>query len=131
MTITTFARLALAALTVTAAIAGTASVAGAAGLTIVAVDTPTLSIPSHKTGPGPQHRTYAVECRVHGDNFYIINWGNDNLDSGRTVAWASPSTGDGGTLLLPKSLAPGEEVKLADLLSMPVIPGARCDVALA
>jgi hypothetical protein len=76
--------------------------------------------------PGKSHSNYAVECRVHGDSFYVINWGSNTIDSGRQVSWTSPSTGDHGLTLMPKSLAPGEEVQLADVLSDTVAPGARC-----
>jgi hypothetical protein len=76
------------------------------------------------------HPNYAVECRVHGDNFYIMNWGNSVLDSGLQIEWGSPTTGDGGRVLLPKMLAPGEEVKLADVLSADVLPHSPCNVAI-
>jgi len=76
------------------------------------------------------HPDYNVECRVHGDSFYIINWGNSVLDSGRQVSWGSPTTNDSGLVLLPKMLAPGEEVQLADVLSDTVLPHSPCNVAL-
>ena len=85
--------------------------------------------PPRKVGPNPNHPDYNIECRVHGDSFYVINWGNSVLDSGRQISWTSPTTGDTGTTLLPKMLAPGEEVQLAEL-STTVAPRSPCDVAL-
>ena len=85
-------------------------------------------IPEHRRPTS--HPDYAVECRVHGDSFYVINWGNSVLDSGLQIDWASPTTGDDGRTLLPKMLAPGEEVQLADVLSTDVIPGSPCNVAI-
>jgi hypothetical protein len=76
------------------------------------------------------HSDMTVECRVHDADFWIQNFGGDNLDSGRQIAWRSPTTGDEGVILLPKMLAPGEEVKLADVLSDDALAGAPCAVAL-
>jgi hypothetical protein len=87
--------------------------------------------PTHRiSGPNPSHPDYNVECRVHGDSFYVINWGNSVLDSGRQISWRSPTTNDSGVVLLPKMLAPGEEVQLADILSDVVLPHSPCNVAL-
>ena len=133
----TIRKLALIALTLSAALVGTASVATAGGVGVVSIPTVPTTVtawpgPVLKSGPSlTQPRTYAVECRVKGDNFFIINWGNDNLDAGRQIAWSSPTTGDGGVIPLPKTLGPGDQVKLAEVLSAPVLPGARCDVGLA
>jgi hypothetical protein len=87
-------------------------------------------------GPAPQgqptvHRAPAdIECKARGADFYIINFGSDNLESGRQIAWNSPSTDDSGVILLPKMLAPGDSVKLADVLSDLALPGARCSAGL-
>jgi hypothetical protein len=116
--LTRIAAVALAALVASAAIVSTAS-----AFTIP----PSLVNLLHKN---QSHPTNAVECSLHGDSLIIFNWGNDNLDSGRQIAWASPTTGDGGVLLLPKMLAPGEQVKIADALSTMVGPGTRCEVAV-
>jgi hypothetical protein len=115
---TNLSKIALIALT--AVIAGTSIAA--------AMSTPTHRLPTTTNNNG--HPNYAVECRVHGDNFFIMNWGNSTLDSGLQIEWGSPTTGDGGRVLLPKMLAPGEEVKLADALSDIVIPGSPCNVAI-
>ena len=80
--------------------------------------------------PNTNHPDYGVECRVHGDSFYVINWGNSVLDSGLQISWTSPTTDDSGVTLLPKMLAPGEEVQLADVLSSIVIPGSPCQIAI-
>ena len=79
---------------------------------------------------GPHNSDQSLECRVRGNDFYVINFGDKNLDSGRQIAWNSPSTGDSGLAMVPKMLAPGEEVRIADL-SFAVAPGTRCDVSLA
>jgi hypothetical protein len=71
-----------------------------------------------------------VECRVRDADFWIMNFGNDVLDSGRQIAWRSPTTGDEGVVLLPKMLGPGEEVKLADVLTDDAHAGAPCTAAL-
>jgi hypothetical protein len=34
-------------------------------------------------------------------------------------------------ITVPKMVAPGDEVRLADLLSFPVAPGTKCEVGLA
>jgi hypothetical protein len=86
--------------------------------------------PSRLGGGNSSHPDYSVECRVHGDSFYVMNWGNSVLDSGLQIAWASPTTDDSGVILLPKMLAPGEEVQLADVLSGIVVPGATCQIAI-
>ena len=43
--------------------------------------------------------------------------GGKTVDFGRQIAWSSPTTDDSDVVLLPETLAPGEEVKLADVLS--------------
>lgn len=87
--------------------------------------------------PGPnnfpdkvQHSTI-LECRVKDDNFWIMNFGNGNLDSGLQISWRSPTTNDEGVILLPKMLAPGDEVKLAGILSGDANAGAPCTATLA
>ena len=79
---------------------------------------------------GPHNSDQSLECRVINDGFYVINFGDKNLDSGRQIAWNSPETGDAGMAMVPKMLAPGEEARIADL-SFPVPAGTRCDVSLA
>src|SRR4051812_823601 len=90
------------------AIVATTSIASAMILPVPRVPRPHL----HQN-----HTLLGVECRVKDNDFWIINWGNTNLDSGRVITWRSPTTGDQGEVLLPKMLAPGEEVKLFDVLS--------------
>ena len=83
----------------------------------------------HLNGPH-KHSNMIIECRVKGDNFWIINFGDKVLESGLQIEWRSPSTDDDGVILLPKMLAPGEEVKLADVLTDEARPGAPCSAAL-
>jgi len=82
---------------------------------------PKLNVPHH-------HHTLDLSCRVRGDNLFITNFGDANADSGRQVSWAS-TTGDEGTLLLPKMLAPGEEVMIAEVLTEMAGPGDECQAA--
>ena len=98
-----------------------------AGTTIASA---AVAPPTNRLNHTQDHPNYGIECRVHGDSFYIINWGNSVLDSGRQVSWSSPTTQDSGIVLLPKMLAPGEEVQLADVLSDVVVPGSTCSAAL-
>src|SRR3982751_6450925 len=88
---------------------------------------PIIIIPLPKHGP-VTHHTHDLTCRVRGDNLFIMNFGDTNADSGRQVSWASPMTGDEGTLMLPKMLAPGEEVMIAEVLTDFAGPGSRCDI---
>jgi hypothetical protein len=101
-----------------------------------------MSIPTTAPGPipGPRpnpdhpdtstsHGAPDLECRMKGLDFFIINFGNANVDSGRQVAWSSPTTADGEVILLPKMLAPGEQLKLADVLSDVPDRGAPCNAA--
>ncbi|MBN9305929.1 MAG: hypothetical protein BGO82_01150 [Devosia sp. 67-54] len=73
------------------------------------------------------HHTQALDCTVRGFDLIITNFGDDNADSGRQVAWAV-STGDNGTMLLPKMLAPGERLLVADALTDFAARGSRCQV---
>ena len=75
--------------------------------------------------------SHDLSCKVVGPNLIITNFGDTNADSGRQVDWSSPDTLDGGTLTLPKMLAPGEEVLIADILTTPALPGDDCDAAFA
>jgi hypothetical protein len=68
---------------------------------------------------------------MKGFDFWIINFGSANVDSGRQVAWSSPTTDDGAVITLPKTLAPGEQLKLADVLSDVPYRGAPCVAAFA
>ncbi|HVY52643.1 MAG TPA: hypothetical protein VHA07_13925 [Devosia sp.] len=79
--------------------------------------------------PDHHHGFTSLECKVRGADFYIMNFGTTTIDSGRQVAWASPTTDDDGVVLLPKMLAPGESVKLADVLSDLALPGSPCSAA--
>jgi hypothetical protein len=74
----------------------------ALALTTLVASTSIASAVSFSLSPGKSHHNYSVECRVHGDSFYVINWGSNTLDSGRQISWTSPSTGDHGLVLLPK-----------------------------
>lgn len=77
-----------------------------------------------------QDVTHDLTCRVSGDNLYITNFGNSTDDSGREVVWASPATGDQGSLILPP-IAPGDEVLFAGVLTDFAGPGSPCDVGFA
>ena len=77
------------------------------------------------------HSSPNVVCRLHGTDLFVMNFGEKNLDSGRQLEWASRTTGDQGTLMLPVMLAPGEEVRIADVLSIESIRGAQCEIAIA
>jgi hypothetical protein len=85
--------------------------------------------PLTRLGPTTTHSPAELDCKVRGADFYITNFGSDNVDSGRQVAWNSPTSDDSGVVLLPRMLAPGESVKLADVLSDFVLPGSPCTVA--
>lgn len=78
-----------------------------------------------------RHGAPDLECRMKGFDFWIINFGSGDVDSGRQVAWASPTTDDGAVITLPKTLAPGEQLKLADVLSDVPYRGAPCVAAFA
>ena len=75
--------------------------------------------------------SHDLSCKVVGPNLIITNFGDTNADSGRQVDWSSPDTLDGGTLTLPKMLAPGEELRLADVLSDVPERFAPCDASFA
>jgi len=112
--LTKLSLLALAALTISTAIASAAAPLAAA---------------PRPARPHLHHNTI-IECRVKDDNFWIINFGDKILDSGVQIEWTSPSTHDDGTVLLPKMLAPGDEVKLAEVLSDDAFAGAPCSAAI-
>ena len=78
--------------------------------------------------PSVPHSPDDIDCRVKDDNFYITNFGDRNLDSGRQVSWRSPTTGDEGVILLPRMLAPGQEVELYGVLTDYAAAGAPCTV---
>lgn len=82
--------------------------------------------PNH---PSVHHGITSLDCKVRDGDFYIMNFGTTTIDSGRQVAWSSPTTDDDGVVLLPKMLAPGEQVKLADVLSDMALPGSPCTAA--
>lgn len=79
----------------------------------------------------PHHSISDLECRMHGFDFWIINFGTQNVDSGRQVSWSSPSTEDGNVITLPRMLAPGEELRLTDVLSDVPERFAPCDASFA
>jgi hypothetical protein len=79
--------------------------------------------------PNTTHSTLDLECRVKNNDFYIINFGNAVVDSGRQIEWRSPTTNDDGRILLPRMLNPGDEVKLADVLTDVALSGAPCTAA--
>ena len=85
-----------------------------------------IPVPPNQPQPDIHHSTTALECKVRNTDFYIINFGSANIESGRQVEWSSPATQDGGVVLLPKMLAPGDSVKLADVLSDFALPGSPC-----
>jgi hypothetical protein len=87
-------------------------------------------LPPPRNTPSVPHSPDDIVCRVKDDNFYITNFGDRNLDSGRQVSWRSPTTGDEGVILLPKMLAPGEEVELYGVLSDFVAAGSLCTAEL-
>ena len=89
---------------------------------------PIPTTPGTPSTPENNHGTPFLDCRVHGFDFWIINMGGKTIDSGSQVAWNSPTTDDSSVILLPKMLAPGEEVKLADVLSDIPQRGAPCAV---
>jgi hypothetical protein len=107
------------------ALAAAPSLAAAAGLPpmLPAPKGPALNMPD-----APSHGSPYLDCRVHGLDFFIINMGTKTIDSGSQVAWNSPTTDDSNVVLLPKMLAPGEEVELADVLSDIPQRGAPCAV---
>jgi len=88
------------------------------------------TIPPPRQAPSVPHSPDDIVCRVKDDNFYITNFGDRNLDSGRQVSWRSPTTGDEGVILLPKMLAPGQEVELYGVLSEFVAAVSLCTVDL-
>ena len=112
-------------------IAALALVALTASTTIASALPVLILPPLLKISRPPHNSNHDLECRMRGTDFYVINFGDVSLDSGRQVAWASPETGDSGVITVPVMVAPGDEVRLADLLSIPVAPGTRCNVAFA
>jgi hypothetical protein len=87
------------------------------------------TIPNVPSAPDSHGSPY-LDCRVSGLDFWIINMGAKTIESGSQVAWASPTTDDANVVLLPRMLAPGDEVKLADVLSDAPQRGAPCAVGL-
>jgi len=112
----------------------TLAVAGLAATVTIAFSSsafalfPVIPLPPLKLNVPHHHHTMDLTCRVRGDNLFITNFGDANADSGRQVSWAS-TTGDEGTLLLPKMLAPGEEVMIAEVLTEMAGPGDECQAA--
>ena len=102
--------------------------------TVLALVGVSLATTAFAANPKPPARPHAIHshdlsCKVIGPNLVITNFGDTNADSGRQGDWSSPDTLDGGTLTLPKMLAPGEEVLLADILTTAALPGDDCDAA--
>ena len=89
---------------------------------------PLIIVPLPKHGPATPHHSHDLSCKVRGPNLIITNFGDTNADSGRQVSWSSPDTGDAGELMLPKMLAPGEDVLIADVLTDLALPGDDCEV---
>jgi hypothetical protein len=87
------------------------------------------------TGPNnpteQRHGAPDLVCRMKGFDFWIINFGSATVDSGRQVAWSSPTTEDGDVITLPKTLAPGEQLKLTNVLSDVPSRGAPCSASFA
>jgi len=113
-------------------IAALALVAVAASTSMSSAFFPKIPIfPILPKAPGISHNTdHTLECRVANGAFYVINFGNTQLESGRQVAWSSPETGDSGIVSVPTMVAPGDEIVLAEL-SVPVQAGAPCSVDFA
>jgi hypothetical protein len=129
MTITKLATIALSVLVASTGLATSTGLALADGVTLI--DRPVYDWPTFRTDrPDQSHGFPTVECRVHNADVWIQNFGTDILDTGRQVAWRSPTTGDQGLILVPKILAPGEEVKIADALTADALAGAPCQAAL-
>lgn len=91
---------------------------------------PVIPLPPLKINVPHHGHNNDLVCRARGDILFITNFGDKNADSGRTVTWAV-SNGDAGELLLPKMLAPGEEVMIADALNELAAPGDDCQAAFA
>lgn len=79
----------------------------------------------------PHHGIKDLECKMKGFDFWIINFGNNNVDSGSQISWSSPTTDDGDVITLPRMLAPGEELRLTDVLSDVPERFAPCDASFA
>lgn len=105
-------------------LAATTSIAAAAGL-------PQLQPGPHLQVSRPHHGIKDLECKMKGFDFWIMNFGTNNVDSGSQISWSSPTTGDGNVITLPRMLAPGEELKLADVLSDVPERFAPCDASFA
>ena len=76
--------------------------------------------------PKDPHSAPTLDCRVKGTDFWIMNFGSKPIDSGRQVAWRSPTTGDDSVVSLPGTLQPGEELELADVLTDDAVAGSPC-----
>ena len=103
-------------------IALTASTSIASAMSVDVIDKLISTLP----GKQATHGTTTVDCRVKGSDFWIMNFGSKPIDSGRQIAWSSPTTGDDGVLAMPGTLRPGEEVRLADILSDDAEAGSPC-----
>jgi len=101
------------------------TIAGLAVAATLSLATSAFALPILKIVPKQAHHTQALDCTVRGFDLIITNFGDDNADSGRQVAWAA-ATGDDGTLLLPKMLAPGERLLIADVLTDFAARGTAC-----
>lgn len=95
-------------------------------------------------GPGPhdipvvdhgQHDGLPdVGCKVQApgattDDIWIINTGDVTLPMGSKIRFRVPSTGDHGAFELPRDIAVGQKLKIADLLN-DAASGASCTVRL-
>jgi hypothetical protein len=119
-------RSSLAAITLAALTLGLFSATSASAMFLTMV--PPRQQPS---APTPSHGGPDLECRAKGTDFFIMNFGSTQIDSGRQVAWSSASTGDSGTVLVPGPLEPGQEFKLSDVLSDNAMRGAPCTADFA
>ncbi len=115
--LTKMAAVALAALFVTTTVAFAAA--------------PPMQAGPHPRPSRPHFGIKDLECKMKGFDFWIINFGTNNVDSGSQISWSSPTTDDGDVITLPKMLAPGEELRLADVLSDVPERFAPCDASFA
>ena len=99
--------------------------------TTVALAAAPLPVNTRPRPSRPHHGMKDLECKMKGFDFWIMNFGTDNVDSGSQVSWSSPTTDDGDVITLPKMLAPGEELRLADVLSDVPERFAPCDASFA
>jgi hypothetical protein len=71
--------------------------------------------------PTPEPKSMMLECMVRDvtpttDDFWIVNVGEAELPSGLKVRFSVPSTEDSGAFLLPRTVKPGDKLKIAGLL---------------